>query len=81
MKEGILERSKRIHIQVICRFVQQQQISAALQYFCQMNAVAFPSRQIFHPLLLIRPFEIKGRGIGSRGILSLAEDNVVALRR
>ena len=41
--EGVLERAQRVDVEVVGRFVEQQQVGAALQHLGQMHAIALPA--------------------------------------
>ena len=72
-QERIFERTERVDIQVIGRFIQQQKVSAAFQHFCQVNPVAFSAGKILDAFLLVGALEIEGRGIGACRHFALAQ--------
>ena len=62
---------QRLHIEIVGRLVEQQQIGALLQHLGEMHAVALAARKLADLLLLVRPLEIE-RGRYRRGELHLA---------
>ena len=47
--QRFFERAQRVHIQVIGRFVEQQNVGAFLQHLRQMDAIALATRQACQP--------------------------------
>ena len=43
LQQGVFQRSQGFHVQIVRRFVQQQQVSALFQGQSQVEAVAFPT--------------------------------------
>ncbi len=65
LQQGLFERAERVDVEVVGRFVEQQKISAALQHFRQMHAVALAARELAHLLLLVGALEVEGAAIGA----------------
>ncbi len=55
-----LERSQRIHVKVVGRFVKQQHVAAGLQQLGEMHPVALTTRQLADELLLVGATEVEG---------------------
>src|SRR5207245_915547 len=79
--EPFLQGPQGIHVQVVGRFVEQQQIGPFLEHACEVHAVALAAREILHLLLLIGTGKIKAPDIGPRIDFNFAErDGVFAVR-
>ena len=52
--KSFFESSHRVHIEVVRRFVEQDDIRAALEHLCEVNAVAFAARKLADAFLLVR---------------------------
>jgi len=69
----LFKRAQRVHIQIVRRFIEQQNVRAFFQHLCQMDSIAFASRQHADLLLLIRAGEIESRHVGARVHLAGAD--------
>jgi hypothetical protein len=56
---------QRLHVQVVRRLVERQQIPVLLQHFGQMHAVALAAGKLPGLLLLAQPFEVEPAAIGA----------------
>ena len=68
---GIIENcffecAERIDVEIVGRFVQEQQIGAAAQQLREVHSVTFPARKIADLLLLIGSTEIEPRHVCRR---------------
>ena len=63
--EGFFQRAERIHVQVICGFIQKQDIRAFGEGFRQVDPVAFAAGEDADFLLLILTRKIKGGNIAT----------------
>ena len=78
VEQGILERAQRIHVEVVRRLVEQQQVAAAAQQLREVHAVALAARQVADPRLLRGPLEVEaGRCTGGELIVSVANLQLV----
>jgi hypothetical protein len=77
--QRLFQRAQGVDVEVVGRFVEQQQVGAGLQHLGQMHAVALAARQHADLLLLVGALEVEGAAIGARIDLALAEiEDVVA---
>jgi len=51
--KSIFQGTQGVDVEVVCWFVQQQNVSTALENFCEVNTVAFSTGKIAHQLLLV----------------------------
>ena len=59
IQQCFFQCAQGFHVKVIGGFVQQQDITAALQEFCQVHPVAFATRETADMFLLITPGKIE----------------------
>ncbi len=52
-KQGLLQHAHRVHVEVVGRLVQQQQVAAAAEHFGQVDAVPLAAGAFAHLLLLL----------------------------
>ena len=64
--QRFLKRAERVHVEVICRLIEQKHVRPLLQYLCQMDTVAFSPRKLSGFFLLVGAAEIKARHIRTR---------------
>ena len=64
--QRILKRAKRLGVEIVGRFVEQDDIAALFQKLRHMYAVALTARQRTHLLLLVAALEVEGRAVGAR---------------
>src|SRR4030095_8805407 len=64
--QRLFERAQGVHIQVVGRFVEQQNVRAFFQHLRQMDSIALAARQHADLLLLIRAGKIESRYVRSR---------------
>ena len=78
--EAGLERPERVDVEVVGRFVEQQDVAARLQQLGQVDAVPLAAGQLADGLLLVRAAEVEARHVGAGGQLAGADlDELVAL--
>ena len=65
-EQCLLQCAQSLYIKVIGRLIEQQQVAAAQQQFCQMDAVALTSREVADPFLLVTTTEVKAGAVGTR---------------
>ena len=53
VEQRVLQRAQRVHVQVVGRLVQQQQVAAAAQQLGQVQPVALAAGEVADPLLLV----------------------------
>ncbi len=63
--ERRLEARQRLHVEIVRRLVEQDQIPALLQHLGQVHAVSLAARKLPHLLLLVRPLEVEPAAIGA----------------
>jgi hypothetical protein len=63
--ERVFERAQRFGIEIVGRFVEQQNVAAGLQHLGKVHAVALTTRQIADLLLLVAALEVERRAIGA----------------
>src|SRR5438067_4346055 len=79
VEERLLERAQRVHVEIVGRLVEQQQVAALLEQFGEMDAVALAARQRADAALLRRTLEIEPGDVGARRDFSFSQlDLVVA---
>src|SRR5882762_9304781 len=61
--QGVLEGAQRFDVQIVGRFVEQQDVAARLQNLRQVHAIAFAARQVADHLLLLHALEIESADI------------------
>jgi sulfate-transporting ATPase len=59
LEEPVFERAQRVHVEVVGRLVEQQQVRAALQGLRQVEPVTLAAGELPHPLLLVGAFEVE----------------------
>ena len=70
-----------VHVEVICRFVQQYDIGTFFEDAREVNAVALAARELTNGFLLVGSGEVKAREIGTRIDVSIAQrDEVFTVR-
>src|SRR6188768_1072364 len=72
-EQRVLEAAEGLDVQVVRRFVQEQEVAALLEREREVQPVALSTRQHAGLLLLIRAFEPELRDVGARGDLDLAD--------
>ena len=65
LHQRVLQGTERVDVQVVRRFVQQQQVRAAAQQAGQMDAVPLAARERSRRPLLIGAAEIEPRDVGT----------------
>src|SRR5690606_29231386 len=63
-QQGVFEGAQRFDVEVVGRFVEQQDVAAREQRFGQMQPAALTARQIAHGLVLVGTAEIEAAQIG-----------------
>src|SRR4051794_23438762 len=64
-KERLLERAERVHVEVVGRLVEQQQVAAAAKQLGEVHAVALAAGERANLPLLVRPAEVEARRVGA----------------
>ena len=64
-QQRLLERAQRVDVEVVGRFVQEQQVRAALQQLREMDAIALTAREGPDFSLLVPPLEVEPGHIGA----------------
>src|SRR4029078_336514 len=65
--------SQRIDVEIVRWLIENDEVGPFLEHACEMDAVALPTGQVLHLLLLIRAGEIEPGAIAARIDLNLAE--------
>ncbi len=79
--QRVLERAQRLHVEVVGRLVEQQDVAAGLQELGHVDAVALAARQQADLLLLVAALEVEGAAVGAGVHLRVAElDDLGAAR-
>src|ERR1035437_78377 len=68
-----LERSQRVHVEVVGGFVEEQDVAARLEQLGEVNPVPLSAGQRAHELLLVRAPEVEAGHVRPRGDLALAD--------
>src|ERR1051326_5700358 len=63
--QRFLQSTQRVHVKIVCRFVQQQNVRAFLQHLREMHAIAFAAGQHTDFLLLVRTGEVEARDVST----------------
>ena len=75
--DTLFQGAERINIQIICRFVKQNNVGAFFQHLCQMDAIALTAGQLADFFLLVGSLKVKLTDIGSgRHLFFTQLDNV-----
>src|SRR5262245_24353738 len=77
----LLERTKRIDVEIVGRLVEQKDIGAGFEHFGEMHAVALAAGKLADLLLLIGAFEVESRAIGPRVHLAFAKLQLIKSSR
>src|SRR5262249_5918698 len=78
--QSFLERPQRFDVEIVRRFVEQQQVGARAQHLGEMDAVALAARQSPDLFLLVRTLEVERSAISARiHFLFAKKDYVVAV--
>ena len=64
--EAFFEGLQGFHVEVVGRFVEEEQVVAALQHLGEVDAVALTAREDADLLLLVGALEVEGADIGAR---------------
>ncbi len=70
---AILKRCQRFGVEVVGRFVEQEDVAAGLQHLGEVHAVALTAGKVADLLLLVAALEVEGAAIGARIHFELAE--------
>src|SRR3954451_23398613 len=76
-QQRLLERAKRVDIEVVRGLVEEEQVGPSLQQFCEMHPVALAARQSADLALLVPPLEVEPRDVSAGRDLPLPELDVV----
>src|ERR1019366_7168846 len=71
--ERVLQVLRRLDVQVVGRFVEQDDVAAGGERLGQVDAVALPAGQLAHLLLLIAALEVERADIGSADQFAVAD--------
>ncbi len=78
--QSFFQGAKRVHVEVVGRLVEDDQVRTFFQHASQVHAVAFPARQVLDLLLLIGPGEVEAGAVAASIDLGLAQhDRVLSL--
>src|SRR5437016_645397 len=78
VNERFLEQAQRSEIEIVRRFVEHQDVAAALQDFCKQDPAAFAAAELRNPGVDALFAEKKSAQIGAQGDALLAEGDVFA---
>ena len=79
--QTFFQRTQRVHVDVVGRFVEQQYVALLLECEGQVQAVAFPARQYAALFLLVRTAEVEPRYVSARIDAPAAELDQLAVLR
>ncbi len=71
--DGRFQRLQRFHVQVVGRFVEEEDVAALFQQLGHVDAVALTTREQAHLLLLVAALEVEGAAIGPAVDLGVAQ--------
>src|SRR5439155_13557292 len=77
VQQRVLQRPQRVHVEVVGRLVQQQQVAAAAQQLGQVDAVALAAGQLADLALLVGPLEVELGDVAARGDAAPAQLQVI----
>src|SRR5437867_3974114 len=63
VQERLLERAQRVHVQVICRLVEQEDVAARTEELGEVDAIPLAAGEIADPFLLVSAPEVERRGV------------------
>ena len=66
-EQCVFERTQRFHVEIVGRFVEQQQIAARHQRFCQMQATTLAAGEFADNFLLIGALKVEAADVGAAG--------------
>src|SRR5207247_2621192 len=81
VEQGLLERAQRVHVEVVRRLVEQQEVRAAPEHGGQVQPVALAPREVGHALLLVASLEVERGDVGTRRHRPAAERQRVGAAR
>ncbi len=76
-EQGFFQGPQGLHVQVVGRLVEQQQVAAAFEQLRQVHPVALAAGEVADPFLLVRTLEVEAAAVGPRGHLVPPDDDVV----
>ena len=73
VEERVLERAQGVHVEVVGRLVEEEDVAARAQELREMDAVPLAAREVLDELLLVAAAEVEPRDVLARVDLALAE--------
>ncbi len=80
-QERLLERAKRVDVEIVCGLVEQQQIATLLQQLGEVDAVTLTAGECADLPSLRAALEVEPRYVGARRHLALSELDLLDTRR
>src|SRR5262245_40587668 len=71
--QGLFQGPQGIHVEVVGRLVQEDQVAARAEQLGQVDAIPLAAGTLAHLALLVRPAEVEPRDIAATSDLVLAE--------
>src|SRR3954463_6383577 len=71
--QRLLERAQGLDVEIVGRFVEQEDVAALLQHLGDMDTVALAAGELADLLLLVLALEVEGADIGAGADFVLAE--------
>ena len=59
LEQRLLERAQRVDVEVVGGFVEEQDVAAAAQQLCKVDAVSLPARELTDRFLLVAAAEVE----------------------
>jgi len=72
-QQGLLKCPECIHIKIVCRFIEQQNVGPFPENLCKMHTIPFTAGKHARFLLLVRSTEIESGDIGTRVHIPIAK--------
>ena len=76
-EQGFFQCAQRFDVKIIGRFIEQQQVAAALEQLGQVYTIAFTARQVAYTFLLVASLEVEAADVGARLGAVIADDDLV----
>ncbi len=72
LQQGVFQRAQGFDIQVVGWFIEQQDVTADLQQFRQVQTTTFTAGQLANAFTLVDAFEVKAAHVGAARHLGVA---------
>ena len=81
VEDRVFQRAERVHVEVVGRLVEQQDVAALHQRLRQVQAVALAAREVADLLLLVGALEVEARHVRPAVDLAVADLEMIDATR